>query len=117
MYIKKNHADSNPDTIKEPIYNVSLDEMSECQIYDAGSTVEKADLTQKRVRKVFQGEPITVKMIMRNPLLIDISIRKVCIHCEYKEEESESVDLSQSTQDLKSEEFEVDMKDLDFAGL
>jgi hypothetical protein len=44
---------------------------------------EKYDVTQKKERKVFCGRPITVRMLMRNPLATEIKITKVRLVCSY----------------------------------
>lgn len=62
---------------------VSVDEMNEFIIYDAQTKAKKKELTLKKVRKSYAGEPIIVKMLMKNPLLSDIYITKIKLVCRY----------------------------------
>jgi hypothetical protein len=99
--MKKNHQEQLPDAA----YDISLDEMAECTIYDAANEQEKAELTEKKERKVFSGQPITVRLMMRNPLLTEIQISKVRLVCSYKDKpegkEDDSEDFTFETKDYK----------------
>lgn len=54
---------------------ISLDEMSECAIYDAMQMQDRQALVKKgKPRKVFVGQPITVKFRMTNALLTEVSV-------------------------------------------
>jgi hypothetical protein len=64
-------------TLKEPAYTTSLDQLTEFGIQDAVSIDERVAITHKKERKVFQNRPITLRMLMRNPLATDVSISKV----------------------------------------
>ena len=68
------------------------DEFHEFAIYDCPSKIKKKDLTLKKPRKIFAGEPITVRFIMRNPLMTEIYLSSIKIVCQYEDSEIENED-------------------------
>lgn len=62
------------DQITTELAQISVDEMAECSIYDAQSMRERQELARKKVRKVYVGQPITVKFKMTNQLLTDVEV-------------------------------------------
>ena len=56
-----------------------MDEVAECALYDAYTSHERTEIAKKKIRKVYQGRPISVRFRMRNPLLIDIEIQHLKI--------------------------------------
>jgi hypothetical protein len=60
--------------LAEPAYTTTLDQLTEFSIQDALKASEKQEVTYKKERKVFCGRPITVRMIMRNPLATEMRI-------------------------------------------
>ena len=69
------------------------DEINEFAIYDCTTKARKRELALKNVRKVFAGEPITVKLLMRNPLMADVFINKIKITCRYEGSETKTEDF------------------------
>lgn len=62
--------------------------MNEFAIFDCGSRARKRELTIKKVRKSFVGEPMTFKMLIRNPLLADLMLSNIKLICRYEGETS-----------------------------
>ena len=82
----------NDEKRKFPDYEISNDscqfnneEINEFAIYDCSSRARKRDLTIKKVRKAYVGESIIVKLLMKNPLMADISINNIKLVCRYEE--------------------------------
>jgi len=59
------------------------EELNEFTIYDCTSRTKKRELTTNKIRKAFVGEPIVVKLLMRNPLMADIFINNIRLICRY----------------------------------
>ena len=79
--------------LQEASYTTSLDQLTEFSIYDALKAEEKEEVTYKKERKVFAGRPITVRVMMRNPLATEILISKVQLVCKYKDEQTSDQDF------------------------
>lgn len=71
------------------------EEINEFAIYDCSNRAKKRDLTIKKVRKVFANETITLKILMKNPLMTDIYINNIRLHCRYEDQEFLPEDLGQ----------------------
>lgn len=67
-YIRSKHG------IKNELAQISVDELAECAIHDADHMKDRQELARKKVRKVFVGQPITVRFRMTNVLLTDVSV-------------------------------------------
>jgi len=72
----------------------SMDDLTEFSIYEAEHLNEKRGIVNKKNRKVFCNRPISVKVLMRNPLLTDISIGKIRLHCYYTSDKTDSTEKS-----------------------
>jgi len=58
-------------------------EVNEFAIYDCGSKLKKKEITMKRARKCFEGEPISVKLLIKNPLMTDIFLSSIKLVCRF----------------------------------
>jgi len=76
--------------LPEDLYNVSLDETVECQIYDAENEIERKRQVMKTVRKVFVNRPITLTVTLRNPLLVAINLTNLRLVCASEESKPEN---------------------------
>ena len=47
----------------------------------------KRDLTVKKMRKIYINEMLTLKLLVRNPLMADIVINHIKIICRFEGEE------------------------------
>lgn len=47
---------------------LSIDEIGECEFYDAITSKDRLELCKKKVRKVYWGSPIFLRFRMRNTL-------------------------------------------------
>ena len=81
--MRKHHAD----TLSSDSYAITGDDMTECSVWDATCQRERSDVTCKRQRKVFKEKSITVRLVMRNPLLVAIELSKVRLQCHYPDEQ------------------------------
>lgn len=81
-HMRKNYSD----TLSSDSYAVTGDDMTECSIWDASCQKERSDIVCKKQRKVFREKSITVRLVMRNPLLVAIELSKVRLHCHYPDE-------------------------------
>ncbi len=88
-FMKLGHAQD----LQEASYTTSLDQLTEFSIYDALKAEEKEEVTYKKERKVFAGRPITMRVMMRNPLATEILISKVQLVCKYKDEQTSDQDF------------------------
>ena len=61
----------------------NLEELNEFGVYDCSSRLRKRELTQNKLRKAFVGEPIVIKLLMRNPLMADIFINNIKLICRF----------------------------------
>ena len=61
------------------------EEMNEFAIFDCGSRARKRDLTIKKMRKSFVNEPITFKLLMKNPLMTDLDLSHIRLICRYED--------------------------------
>ena len=77
----------NPDTgISPDACQFNGDEINEFAIYDCSTRARKRELTLKKIRNAFSNEPITVKLLMKNPLMADIYINRIRLICHYEGE-------------------------------
>lgn len=60
------------------------EETNEFVIYDCTNRAKKRDLTVKKTRKAFINEPVTVKLLMKNPLMADISMTNIQLICRFE---------------------------------
>jgi len=82
----------NEDKRKSPEYDINPEacqfndeEINEFAIFDCGSRARKRDITIKKVRKSFCNEPITFKLLMRNPLMADLYLSNIKLVCRYED--------------------------------
>lgn len=94
--MKTKHAEE----LEEAAYTTSLDQLTELNIQDALKIEEKEEITHKKERKVHCGRPITVRIMMRNPLATEIKVGQVKLVCSYKGDEPTT-----------ESDFECDSKD------
>jgi hypothetical protein len=74
--------------------------LTEFNIQDALKVEEKEEITHKKERKVYCGRPITVRMLMRNPLATEIKVGQVKLVCSYKgDEPSQDADFECESKD------------------
>ena len=59
------------------------DELNEFAVYDCSTRARKRELTIGNPRKQFANDPITLKLLMKNPLMADIYINKIRLICRY----------------------------------
>ena len=85
-YIKK-YQKQNQEELTDDAYAINGDAMTECGVWDATCQKERSDITCKKQRKLFKSKSITVRMVMRNPLLVAIELSKVRLQCHYQEED------------------------------
>ena len=64
------------------------EEINEFTIYDCTNRARKRDLTIKKMRKVFVNEVLTVKLLVKNPLMADININNIKLICRYENTEA-----------------------------
>ena len=93
--------------------------MTECGIYDATCLKDRQDTTFKKQRKVFQDTEVRVRIVLRNPLLTDISLSNLRLRCRYadpekkdgeKDEDASKVEQEEAkTEDLKCEAVEMQL--------
>ena len=50
--------------------------------------MKKRELTVAKVRKAYVGEPLVVKLLMRNPLMADIFINNIKLICRFENSSS-----------------------------
>ena len=60
------------------------EELNEFSIFDCTSRLRKRDLVNNKCRKAFVGEPLVLKLLMRNPLMADIFINNIKLICRYE---------------------------------
>lgn len=84
----------NDEKRKHPEYGIANEtcqfneeEMNEFAIFDCGSRARKRDLTIKKIRKAMVNEPITVKLLMKNPLMTDLDLSHIKLVCRYEDGE------------------------------
>ena len=83
--MRKYHSD----TLSNDAFQITGDDLTECSIWDASCQKERTDVTCKRERKVFKEKTIMVRLIMRNPLMVEIPISKVRLQCHNADAEEE----------------------------
>jgi hypothetical protein len=72
--------DINPDSCQ-----FNGEEINEFAIFDCGSRARKRDLIVKKPRKSFANEPITFKLLMKNPLMADLHLSNIKLICRYED--------------------------------
>jgi len=77
------------------------EELNEFSIYDCTSRVRKRDLTITKLRKAFVGEPIIVKLLMKNPLMADIFINNIKLICRFEKTASDSQSIHDDYEQLE----------------
>jgi hypothetical protein len=108
-------------------FTISREEMTERDLWDATCQKERTDVTQKEMfdnnknrllRTVFKEKAIMMRLVMRNPLMIDIPITKVRLQCHFinaegeKEEgEFDATYASITSDDLTKKDYKVQMKE------
>jgi len=68
-----------------PLSELSIEEITEFAVYDATSRQTRRELLGKKLRKVYSGTPITVKVVIKNDLFLQLNlmnIRLVCDGCQ-----------------------------------
>lgn len=60
----------------------SLDDQTECTVWDALTPQDRDNAVKRKVRKVFVGQPITVKFRMNNTLLTEVLISNLRLVAE-----------------------------------
>mmetsp|Transcript_41884 Transcript_41884/g.64103 ORF Transcript_41884/g.64103 Transcript_41884/m.64103 type:complete len:89 (-) Transcript_41884:1571-1837(-) len=74
----KDQADIQPPS---KIQELSLDEITEVGIYDAVSKQQRKELLAKKTRRVFKGSKITLRMLFKNTLNVELSVKNIRIIC------------------------------------
>jgi len=99
---KRKNADINPASSQ-----FNGEEINEFAVFDCNNRARKRDLTMKKVRKVYVGETITVKLLIRNPLMADITINSMKLVCKYLD------DPSPNDSDMELKQIDVMLKTLE----
>lgn len=84
MNEERRKNDELPFEIKMEECQFNSEENNEFAIFDCGSRARKRELTIKKLRKTFVGETLTFKMMIRNPLMVDLLLSNIKIICRYE---------------------------------
>lgn len=87
----------NEEKRKHPEYQIqnescqfNEEELNEFAIFDCGSKARKRDLTVTKIRKSFVNEPITFKLLMKNPLMTDLDLSHIRLICRYEDSQEQN---------------------------
>lgn len=105
----------NDEKRKHPEYQIqndacqfNEDELNEFNIFDCGSRARKRDLTVKKIRSAMVNEPITVKLLMKNPLMTDLDLSHIKLICRYEDaQETTNDDFDQLEKTLTLRNLET----------
>jgi len=61
---------------------LSIEEITEFAVYDATSRQTRRELLGKKLRKVYKGTPITVKLVFKNDLYLQLNLENIRLVCE-----------------------------------
>jgi hypothetical protein len=68
----------------EKLQELTIDEITEFAIYDSPCKVERKDLISKKQRRVFQGTPISLRVVLRNTLGVALDIKNIKVVCQFQ---------------------------------
>lgn len=99
----KLHKPSAP--MGEKLQELSIDEITEIGIYDALSINARKELLSKKTRKVFCNTPVTMRVVLQNPLHVAIAVKNIRVVCSYTGESQNVTTYTQTPQSLLIDPF------------
>ena len=72
-YIKAQKMEKRRDA-PDKLFELGIDEITEFAIYDSSSRQIRKELLSKKVRKVYCGTAITLKVLLKNILSVSVDI-------------------------------------------
>jgi len=105
-YIKTEELDKD----SKPLSELSIDEITEFAVYDSQSRQTRREALAKKLRRVYAGSAITVKVLFKNELGMSMHLQNIRVLCKYADGGQDYTQSPMSVVVTPSQTIEVFLK-------